>query len=65
MWPGEKCLVSHSSDCMNKRCLHNTEVYKPISTLVITFNGNLCEHIYLLICDWLDDVCLHLINRGL
>jgi len=33
-------LISHSSDGMNKRCLRNTEVYKPISILVITFNGH-------------------------
>lgn len=41
-------LICHSSDCMNKRYLLNTEVCKPISTLVITFNGHLCGHIYLL-----------------
>jgi len=55
----------HSSDFMNKRCLRNTEVYKPISVLVITFNGRLWGLIYLLAYENLDDVCLHLINHGL
>jgi len=46
--PGETFLISHSSDCMNERCLRNTEVYKPISTLVVTCNVHLCGHIYVL-----------------